>query len=211
MLELSSAISPSWSASGLGPSALSGLMPVTEQPMMSPCLRQPRYHFGPMRCILTQMNPAASNHLMYSSSVGKSIQASAMARENQCVGCTGPTMQAKEPGLTTRKASAMARWGSGQYSMEPQLTYRSKALVGKFNFSASPTWMSHPLSPAFFFALASWWGDWSTRVMLSGSTPAATTPRVENPVPPPTSMTRFTCFSPNRAGSKASFRMSSVQ
>ena len=39
-----------------------GLTPVTEQPMMRPCRRTPRYHVGPMRFILTSANPALVNH-----------------------------------------------------------------------------------------------------------------------------------------------------
>lgn len=36
--------------------------PVTEQPMMRPCRRTPRYHLGPMRLIWTSENPALVNH-----------------------------------------------------------------------------------------------------------------------------------------------------
>jgi len=39
-----------------------GLMPVTEQPMMRPWRRTPRYHFGPMRLIFTSVKPAFLNH-----------------------------------------------------------------------------------------------------------------------------------------------------
>jgi hypothetical protein len=62
------------------------LMPVTEHPMIRPCRRTPRYHFGPIRVIFTSSKPAAANHCMYSSSVGKSIQASAKKDEIGNVG-----------------------------------------------------------------------------------------------------------------------------
>ena len=39
-----------------------GLMPVTEQPMMRPWRRTPRYHFGPIRLIFTSLKPAFWNH-----------------------------------------------------------------------------------------------------------------------------------------------------
>ena len=48
------------SASGLGPAA--GLVAVTEQPMMRPWRRTPRYHEGPMRFSCTSVKPAAVNH-----------------------------------------------------------------------------------------------------------------------------------------------------
>ena len=37
-------------------------MPVTEQPMMRPWRRTPRYHCGPMRFSCTSSKPAAVNH-----------------------------------------------------------------------------------------------------------------------------------------------------
>ena len=40
------------------------LTPVTEQPMMRPCRRTPRYHFGPILLSLTSSKPAAENHCM---------------------------------------------------------------------------------------------------------------------------------------------------
>ena len=39
-----------------------GLTPVTEQPMISPWRRTPRYQEGPMRCSFTSVKPAAANH-----------------------------------------------------------------------------------------------------------------------------------------------------
>ena len=48
------------SCSGEGPAA--GLVAVTEQPMMRPWRRTPRYHCGPMRFSCTSVNPAAVNH-----------------------------------------------------------------------------------------------------------------------------------------------------
>lgn len=37
-------------------------LPVTEQPMIRPCRRTPRYHLGPIRLIFTSSKPAFSNH-----------------------------------------------------------------------------------------------------------------------------------------------------
>jgi hypothetical protein len=54
---------------------------------------------------------------MYSSSFGKSIQASAKKRDNQNVGYTGPIKQALPPSFKTLYASLMPRYGSGQYSI----------------------------------------------------------------------------------------------
>ena len=39
-----------------------GFTPVTEQPMMRPCRRTPRYHLGPMRLMRTLLKPALVNH-----------------------------------------------------------------------------------------------------------------------------------------------------
>lgn len=39
-----------------------GLVPVTEQPMMRPWRRTPRYQLGPMRLIFTSWKPAFVNH-----------------------------------------------------------------------------------------------------------------------------------------------------
>mmetsp|Transcript_9291 Transcript_9291/g.23560 ORF Transcript_9291/g.23560 Transcript_9291/m.23560 type:complete len:221 (+) Transcript_9291:120-782(+) len=195
------------STSGLGPAA--GLVPVTEQPMMRPCRRTPRYHLGPMRWILTSSKPALVNHSMYSSSVGKSIQTSAKKREMGQVGCTGPMRQALPPGLMTRYASVMPRCGSGQYSMLPAETYLSKLSVSKGRSSASPSTMVTSLSGSLALALASWCGDWSSSVTFLAGT-FFTTPSVQNPVPPPTSTTLRSGLS-SLATLSASSRMSSVQ
>lgn len=85
------------------------LWPVTEQPMMRPWRRTPRYHLGPMRVIFTSSKPAAVNQSMYSCSVGNSIHASAKKREMGKVGCTGPMRHASPPGLITRYASCSTR------------------------------------------------------------------------------------------------------
>lgn len=75
--------------------------------------------------------------------------------------------------------------------------------------SASPVRMVTPRSSSFRAALASWWSDWSMRVMLAGSTPARTIPMVEKPVPPP--MSHTFCPGPRSPTARASSRMSSVQ
>lgn len=90
---------------------------VTEQPMMSPCRRTPRYQLGPTLFNLISSNPAFLNHSIYSSSLGKSIHTSAMILDSQNVGYTGPITHAIPPGFSTRYASAIPRCGSGQYSM----------------------------------------------------------------------------------------------
>lgn len=94
-----------------------GLTPVTEQPIIKPCRRTPRYHFGPILFNLISVNPAFLNHSMYSSSLGKSIHISAKKRDSQKVGYTGPIIQAFPPIFSTLYASLMPRCGSGQYSM----------------------------------------------------------------------------------------------
>lgn len=100
-----------------GESPEKGFTPVTEQPMIKPCRRTPRYHFGPILFSLTSLKPAFSNHSMYSSSFGKSIHTSAKKRDNQKVGCTGPIRQAFPPIFSTLYASLIPRCGSGQYSI----------------------------------------------------------------------------------------------
>ena len=91
--------------------------PVTEHPMIRPCLRTPRYHFGPILFSLTSLNPAFLNHSIYSSSWGKSIHMSAKKRDSQKVGYTGPITQAVPPNFRTLYASLIPLCGSGQYSM----------------------------------------------------------------------------------------------
>lgn len=100
-----------------GESPDSRLTPVTEQPMMRPWRRTPRYHFGPILFNLISLKPAFLNHSMYSSSLGNNIHISAKKRDSQKVGYTGPMIQANPPSFSTRYASLMPRWGSGQYSM----------------------------------------------------------------------------------------------
>lgn len=100
-----------------GESPDAGFTPVTEHPIIRPCRRTPRYHFGPIRFSCTFLNPTFSNHSMYSSSVGKSIHASAKKRDNQKVGQTGPIKQAFPPSFRTLYASLIPRCGSGQYSI----------------------------------------------------------------------------------------------
>jgi len=92
-------------------------MPVTEQPMIRPCLRTPRYHLGPILFSCTSWKPALVNQSIYSSSVGNSIHTSAKNRDSQNVGCTGPMRHALPPFLSTLYASLIPRCGSGQYSM----------------------------------------------------------------------------------------------
>jgi hypothetical protein len=100
-----------------GESPEKGFTPVTEQPMIKPCRRTPRYHFGPILFSFTSLKPAFSNHSIYSSSFGKSIHTSAKKRDNQKVGCTGPIRQAFPPIFSTLYASLIPRCGSGQYSI----------------------------------------------------------------------------------------------
>lgn len=100
-----------------GESPEKGFTPVTEQPMIRPCLRTPRYHFGPILFSLTSLKPAFWNHSMYSSSFGKSIHTSAKKRDNQKVGYTGPIRQDFPPIFSTLYASLIPRCGSGQYSI----------------------------------------------------------------------------------------------
>ena len=69
---------------GLSPDSV--FTPVTEHPMIRPCLRTPLYHEGPIRFIFTSEKPALVNHSMYSSSVGKSIHTSAKNLDSQNVG-----------------------------------------------------------------------------------------------------------------------------
>lgn len=100
-----------------GESPDAGFTPVTEHPMIRPCLRTPRYHLGPILLSFTSLNPAFSNHSIYSSSFGNSIHTSAKKRDNQKVGYTGPIKHAFPPSFNTRYASLIPLWGSGQYSM----------------------------------------------------------------------------------------------
>lgn len=100
-----------------GESPDKGFTPVTEQPMIKPCRRTPRYHFGPILFSLTSLKPAFWNHSIYSSSFGKSIHISAKKRDSQKVGYTGPITQAFPPIFSTLYASLMPRCGSGQYSI----------------------------------------------------------------------------------------------
>ena len=76
---------------------------------MSPWRLTPLYHFGPIRLSLMSTKPAAVNQSMYSCSVGKSIQASAIAREIGKVGWTGPMIHAVPPSLITRYDSCTGR------------------------------------------------------------------------------------------------------
>lgn len=84
-----------------GESPDAGLTPVTEQPIIKPWRRTPRYHFGPILFSWTSSNPAFWNHSIYSSSLGKSIQTSAKKRDNQNVGYTGPIRHALPPSFKT--------------------------------------------------------------------------------------------------------------
>lgn len=108
-----------------GESPDAGFTPVTEQPMIKPWRRTPRYHFGPILLIFTSLKPAFSNHSIYSSSLGKSIHISAKKRDNQYVGYTGPIKHAFPPIFRTLYASLMPRCGSGQYSMLQEIKHKA--------------------------------------------------------------------------------------
>ena len=83
--------------------------PQTALQMQATCPPAARKHF-PSPDLLQSAGPQTDGALpgniswltvMYSSSVGNSIQQSAKKRDSQKVGCTGPMRQARPPCLTT--------------------------------------------------------------------------------------------------------------